>query len=110
MLELERAYAEGVRFYELRDFKAASAAFQRVLEMQDAIRLGSSRGQSIPKEVRMSGTRVVPYAPRSYLAVALYDAKEPCSRVAQALAVSFSETVRPEIKGRVEAADTACGV
>jgi hypothetical protein len=55
----------------------------------------------------------VPYAPGAYLAVALHQAKEPCTRVFQALgqsSVEFHETVPPDIKTRVEAADKECGV
>ncbi len=106
--ELTKIYTEGVRAYELRDFRTAAFSMERVVAMQGAMTTQQQR--EIPKEVRLSGTRFVPYAPNAYLAVALHGAKEPCSPVAQALARSSGEPVPPEIKARVEAADRDCGV
>jgi hypothetical protein len=58
--------------------------------------------------VRLSGTRFVPLAPQSYLAVALFDSKADCKEVAEALRGSSSESAPPEIRGRLDAARKAC--
>jgi hypothetical protein len=63
-----------------------------------------------PKEVRMSGTRFVPYAPQSYLAAALFDLKSDCAVVLAVLkeAENENEPVPPDIRGKLQAARKQC--
>jgi hypothetical protein len=100
--DVTRAFTEGVRAYDLGNWKG-SAQY-----MQDAVRLQSGV-KELPREVRMSGTRFVPYAPYSYLAVALLQLNAECSSITSALAQAAREEVPPDLKGRLQAAQTRCG-
>ncbi len=100
--DVTRAFTDGVRAYDLGNFKA-SAQY-----MQDAIRMQASVKQP-PKEVRMSGTRFVPYAPQSYLAAALFDMKSDCAAVLAALKQAENEPVPPDIRAKLQAARKQCG-
>ena len=99
--DLTRAFTDGVRAYDLGNFKA-SAQY-----MQDAIRMQSSVKQP-PKDVRMSGTRFVPYAPQSYLGAALFDSKSDCAAVLAALNQAENEPVPPDIRGKLQTARKQC--
>ena len=99
--DVTRAFTDGVRAYDLGNFKA-SAQY-----MQDAIRMQSGVKQ-LPKEVRMSGTRFVPYAPQSYLGAALFDMKSDCAAVLAALKQAESEPVPPDIRAKLQAARKQC--
>jgi len=99
--EVTRAFTDGVRAYDLGNFKA-SAQY-----MQDAIRMQSGVKQ-LPKDVRMSGTRFVPYAPQSYLGAALFDSKTDCAAVLAALKEAESEPVPPDIRGKLQTARKQC--
>jgi len=101
VLDLTRAFTDGVRAYDLRNWKAS------VQYMQDAVRMQSSV-KVPPKEVRMSGTRFVPYAPQSYLAVALFETKAECAAVLAALKLAEGEPVPPDLRTRLQAARTQC--
>jgi hypothetical protein len=99
--DLTRAFTEGVRAYDLRNWQAS------VQSMQDAIRMQGSVRQP-PKEVRISGTRFVPFAPQSYLAVSLLESKADCSAVASALTQAANEPVPPDLRAKLQAARTQC--
>jgi peptidoglycan hydrolase CwlO-like protein len=99
--DVTRAFTEGVRAYDLGNWKA-SAQY-----MQDAIRMQSSVKQP-PKEVRMSGTRFVPYAPQSYLSAALFELKSDCAAVAAALKQAETEPVPPDVRSKLQAARKQC--
>ena len=99
--DVVRAYTDGVRAYDLGNLKA-SAQY-----MQDAIRMQSSVKQT-PKEVRISGTRFVPYAPQSYLGATLFDMKSDCGAVLAALKQAEYEPVPSDIRGKLQAARKQC--
>lgn len=99
--EVTRAFTDGVRAYDLGNYKA-SAQY-----MQDAIRMQSGVKQ-LPKDVRMSGTRFVPYAPQSYLGAALFDSKSDCTTVLAALKEAENEPVPPDIRGKLQTARKQC--
>jgi hypothetical protein len=75
--------------------------------LQDAIE-GQSKSKPPPKEVRMSGTRFVPFAPNSYLVVALFDMKADCSVIARPMRQSLSEPSAAEIESKLQAARKQC--
>ena len=56
----------------------------------------------------MAGTRFVPYAPQSYLAVALFDMKSDCAAVLAALKQAENEPVPPDIRAKLQAARKQC--
>ena len=97
---LTKAFSDGVRAYDLRNWQGA------VQSMQDAIRMQGS--VQAPKEVRMAGTRFVPFAPQSYLAVSLLETKADCSAVAAALNQAANEPVPPDLRAKLQAARTQC--
>jgi hypothetical protein len=99
--EVTRAFSDGVRAYDLGNWKA-SAQY-----MQDAIRMQSGVKQP-PKEVRMAGTRFVPYAPQSYLGAALFEMKTDCAAVLSALKQAESEPVPSDIRAKLQAARKQC--
>jgi hypothetical protein len=99
--DLTRTFTDGVRAYDLGNWKAAAQY------MQDAVRMQSSVKQA-PKEVRMSGTRFVPYAPQSYLGAALFELKSDCTAVLAALKQAESEPVPPDARSKLQAARQQC--
>jgi hypothetical protein len=99
--EVTRAFSDGVRAYDLGNWKA-SAQY-----MQDAIRMQSGVKQP-PKEVRMAGTRFVPYAPQSYLGAALFEMKTDCAAVLSALKQAQAEPVPSDIRTKLQAARKQC--
>lgn len=101
MQDLTKAFSDGVRAYDLRNWQGA------VQSMQDAIRMQGSVRQA-PKEVRMAGTRFVPFAPQSYFAVSLLETKADCSTVAAALNQAANEPVPPDLRAKLQAARTQC--
>jgi energy-coupling factor transporter ATP-binding protein EcfA2 len=82
----------GVRAYDLRQY-VSSVRF-----LQDAID-GQAKAKALPKEVRMSGTRFVPYAPNSYLTVVLFDMKAECSVMARPAPVRWASAPRGSSRG-----------
>ena len=98
---LASLFENGVRAYDLRQYVSS------IRYLQDAID-GQSKSKAPPKEVRMSGTRFVPYAPNAYLAVALYDIKAECSVLARPLRQSLSEPSAAEIESKLQAARRQC--
>jgi len=62
--DLTKAFSDGVRAYDLKNWGASAQSMRDATRMQSGVK-------EPPKEVRMSGTRFVPYAPWSYLAAAL---------------------------------------
>jgi predicted nucleic acid-binding Zn-ribbon protein len=99
---LERIFVEGVRAYDLGDWKAAAASMQFISNNQlfDAV---------APKEVRMSGTRFVPYAPESYLAAALFEMEPGCSGILlSALLRAEKEPVPPDLRTKLPTARKRC--
>jgi len=99
--DLTKAFTDGVRAYDLRNWQGA------VQSMQDAIRMQGSVRQP-PKDVRLSGTRFVPYAPQSYLAASLLEAKADCPAVVAALNQAANEPVPPDLRAKLQAARTQC--
>ena len=97
---LTKAFSDGVRAYDLRNWQGA------VQSMQDAIRMQGS--VQAPKEVRMAGTRFVPFAPQSYLAASLLETKADCSAVAAALNQAANEPVPPDLRAKLQAARAQC--
>jgi chromosome segregation ATPase len=104
--ELTKDYTDGVRAFELKDYKRAAVSLTFAAAQQALIRADSN--QELPDQVRLSGTRFVPYAPYSYLAVALYEAKQGCPSVAPHLKSAAAESVPPEIRSRLDAVRKAC--
>ena len=94
-------FESGVRAYNLGNHVSAVRYFQETVERQP-------RSKSVPKEVRMSGNRFVPFAPNSYLAVTLFDMKSDCSALQTPLRQSLSEPAAPEISGKLKSAQTQC--
>jgi len=98
--DIEKAYTDGVRAYDLGNWKVAAQS------MRDAIRMQSSAQP--PNEIRPSGTRRVPYAPQSYLGAALYEMKADCATVAPVLNSADAEPKAPDVQGRLQAARKQC--
>ncbi len=94
-------FESGVRAYNLGNHVSAVRYFQEAVERQP-------RSKSVPKEVRMSANRFVPFAPNSYLAVTLFDMKSDCSALQTPLRQSQSEPAAPEISGKLKSAQTQC--
>ena len=99
--DVTRAFTEGVRAYDLGNFKASAQYMQDAIRMQPGVK-------QLPKDVRMSGTRFVPYAPQSYLGAALFDSKSDCAAVLAALKEAENEPVPPDIRGKLQAARKQC--
>ena len=99
--DVTRSFTDGVRAYDLGNWKASTQY------MQDAIRMQSSVKQ-LPKEARLSGTRFVPFAPYSYLAVALFEMKADCGPVLAALTQAENEPIPPDIRSKLQAARKQC--
>ena len=102
--EITRAFTEGVRAYDLRDWETSASIMQTLIAAK-------SDGAAPPKEVRMSGTRFVPYAPYSYQAAALFQLKSNCVivRAALVLAEAEAEPVPPELRTALQTARKQCG-
>jgi formylglycine-generating enzyme required for sulfatase activity len=102
-LDVATTFAEGVRAYELKDFRRAWQTVQTV------IRATSSTGPP-PTEVRLSGSRFVPFAPYSYYAAALYASKAPCDDVDGALAQAAQrgETTPVDLVEPLKRARSSC--
>jgi hypothetical protein len=100
--EVTKAFSDGVRAYELGEWQSA------VQSLNNAIRLQAGLKEPI-KEVRMSGTRFVPYAPQSYLTAALVELKSDCAVVQAALKQTEGEPPAPDVKSRLQAARARCG-
>ena len=98
--DIEKAFTDGVRAYDLGNWKMAAQY------MRDAIRMQS--GAQPPKEIRPSGTRRVPYAPQSYLGAALYEMKADCATVAPVLNSAQAEPRASDVQGRLDAARKQC--
>ena len=94
-------FESGVRAYNLGNHVSAVRYFQEAVERQP-------RSKSVPKEIRMSANRFVPFAPNSYLAVTLFDMKSDCSALQTPLRQSQSEPAAPEISGKLKSAQTQC--
>jgi len=94
-------FESGVRAYDLGNHVASIRYLQEAVERLP-------RSKSVPKEVRMSGNRFVPFAPNSYLAVTLFDMKADCSAMQSPLRQSQNEPAAPEIRGKLQSARTQC--
>lgn len=99
--DVTRAFTDGVRAYDLGNFKGSAQYMQEAIRMQSSVRP--------PKEVKISGTRFVPYAPQSYLGAALFDMKSDCGAVLAALRQAGNEPVPSDIRGKLQAARKQCG-
>ena len=97
------SFESGVRAYDLRNY------VQSIRFLQDAVER-QSKSKSAPKEVRMSGTRFVPYAPNSYLAATLFDMKSDCSVVMPLLKAAQNEPVPADIRSKLQDARKQCGL
>jgi hypothetical protein len=100
--QVTTAFTAGVRAYDLGNWQSAADY------MRETVRLQSGLDQT-PKEVRMSGTRFVPYAPQSYLAVALLALKADCADVLVALKAADTEPIPTDLRTRLQSARTQCG-
>jgi hypothetical protein len=94
-------FENGVRAYDLRNYVLSIRYLQDAVDRQSGLK-------TLPKEVRMSGTRFVPYAPNSYLAVTLLDLKADCSAMARPLRQSLGEPVAADIESKLQAARRQC--
>ena len=96
-------FAQGVRAYDLRDWGTAASLMQNLIDTRP--------GAAPPKEVRMSGTRFVPYAPHWYQAMAWFQDKTDCVVVRAALVVAdaAAEPVPTELQSAVQTARKQCG-
>jgi hypothetical protein len=94
-------FESGVRAYDLRQYVSSIRYLQDAVDRQ-------SGSKSVPKEVRMSGTRFVPYAPNAYLAVVLFEVKADCSVMARHLRQSLSEPAAEEIESKLQSARRQC--
>jgi len=103
--ELTKAYVDGVRSFELKDFKAATVSLAVALTFHLA---RTSAGQAAPKEVRLSGTRFVPFTPYSYLAVAALETKQSCDVVAPFVTGAANEATPADLRSRLADARKAC--
>ena len=99
---IEALFESGVRAYDLGNYVASIRYLQEAVERLP-------RSKSVPKDVRMSGNRFVPFAPNSYLAVTLFDMKTDCSAMRSSLRQSQNEPAAPEIRGKLQSARTQCG-
>jgi hypothetical protein len=100
--DVTRAFTEGVRAYDLRNWKASAQSMQEVIRIQSAVK-------DLPREYRMSGVRFVPHAPHAYLAVALHQMKTDCASVLAELKQAESEPVPDELRAALQAARKQCG-
>ena len=96
------SFESGVRNYDLRQYLPSLRFLQEAIDRQ-------SRDKSAIKEVRLSGTRFVPFAPHSYIAAVLFDMKADCSVMANPLSRSLKEPEAREIGGKLETARKQCG-
>jgi hypothetical protein len=96
-------FSQGVRAYDLGNWDTAAAHMQTLIETKSAA--------APPKEVRMSGTRFVPYAPHWYQAMAWFQDKSPCALVQAGLllADAAAEPVPTELQSTLQAARKQCG-
>ena len=99
--DVTRAFTEGVRAYDLRNWKAAAQNMQEVIRIQPAVK-------DLPKEYRLSGVRFVPHAPHSYLAVALFQMKADCASVLDELTQAGAEPAVPDLRTGLQAARMQC--
>jgi hypothetical protein len=104
--ELTKAFTDGVRAFELKNYRAASSSLQLAAEQERDMRARST--QTPPSQVRLSGTRFVPFSPYSYLAATLYELKDDCPGIGSALDAASREPVPAEIKRQLDAARKAC--
>ena len=104
--DVTQAFAEGVRAYELKNFTAAISSLRRTLAIEEV--LTQEQKLRLPKDVRLSGTRFVPYVPASYLAAALHENKSDCLAIRLALRDATVEAVPSNLTGRLDAARRAC--
>jgi DNA repair exonuclease SbcCD ATPase subunit len=100
--DVTRAFTEGVRAYDLRNWKASAQNMQEVIRLQPAVK-------DLPREYRLSGVRFVPHAPHSYLAAALLQLKADCASVLAELKQAESEPVPDELRTALQAARKQCG-
>ena len=99
--DLTKTFSDAVRAYDLKQWDQAIAL------MRDVVRMQAQVNQK-PKEVRMSGTRFVPFSPQSYLAAAQFEAKSDCSSISPALAQASGEAIPPDVKNALQAAKARC--
>ena len=100
--ELAKAYTDGVKAYELRDWRASAQSMLGAIALQGSV-------TQVPKEVRTDGTQFVPYTPWSYVAALMFELKD-CAAVRSALlaAQRAGEPAAPRIGGRLAEARTQC--
>lgn len=96
-----KAFSDGVRSYERRDWAASATSMQNAIALQPGL-------DRVPAEVRVSGMWFMPYAPQSYLAAALEEMKADCGRVAAALARARAEKTPSDLRRTLQAARTRC--
>jgi hypothetical protein len=104
--ELTKYYTDGVRMFELKDYMRASDFF--TMAIGHHLLMKETPNQRLPEQVRLSGTRFVPYAPFSYSVAARFEAKQDCQSFREFLAQTASESAPPDVRRRVDAARKAC--
>jgi hypothetical protein len=104
--ELTKYYTDGVRTFELKDYTRASDLFTMTIGHHLLIR--ETTNQRLPEQVRLSGTRFVPYAPFSYLVAAMFEGKRDCESFREFLTQTGLESAPLDVRRRVEAARKAC--
>jgi hypothetical protein len=103
-----RVFADGVRAYDLKDWAGAVRSMTTAVVATDAS-LRPKGASAPPKEVRMSGTRFVPFSPLSYMAAAMFQSKQPCSLVAVVLGGARTETTPIDVRNTLAQATAECG-
>lgn len=96
--DYREAFRQGVRAYDLKDWKA-SAQY-----MRDAI---SSQDKEPVKQLRIYGMRMENYAPQSYLGASLIELKD-CAGVLAALRQADAENPPGPVKSKLQAARGQC--
>ena len=98
--DYREAYRQGVKAYDLKDWKASAAL------MRDAIKFQSG-SKDIAKRVPIYGLRQENYAPQSYLAAALFEGKD-CAGVMEALKHTDQEDPSGPVKSKLQVARAQC--
>jgi Novel STAND NTPase 1 len=98
--DYREAFRQGVRAYDLRDWKAS------VQYMRDAIRFQSNVKEPL-KRIPIYGLRLENYAPQSYLGAALFEAKD-CAGMLDALKQAEAESPPGAVKSKLQAARVQC--
>jgi hypothetical protein len=99
--QLTKLFSDGVRAFDLKNYSGAIGSLEGAIKLRGTA--------AAPKEVRMSGTRFVPFSPSSYLVAALVEAKADCPAIRAALSAAAGEVVPTDVRGQLDAARKQCG-